>query len=127
MKRYIFLICGLISLTLAVMGIVVPGLPTTPLLLLSTWLFTRSSPRMLNFIMRNKRLARYINRYQEQKGMTKRQKTYAICFMWVMVAVSIFLRIDNVVIKYILLSLAVTGTLVMGFIVPTYTNKDTDF
>lgn len=123
MKRYIYLVCGIITLILAFLGIVVPGLPTTPLLLLTTWLFTHSSPRMLNFIMRNKHLAKYINGYREKKGMSVKQKVFAICFMWGMVSLSVFLRVDNVVVKYIMISLAIVGTIVMGFVVPTFRNK----
>lgn len=121
MKKYLFIFLGSVCLSLAVMGIFVPGLPTTPLLLLSTWLYARSSEKLLGMVMRNKYLGNYLRSYHERGGaMTPRQKLFAISFMWVMVGVSVFLRLESNTLKYILIGVATIGTTVMGFVVPTY-------
>lgn len=43
-------------------------------------------------------------------------------FMWTMVTVSIILQIESSLIKYIIIGVALVGTCVMGFIVPTAKN-----
>lgn len=50
-----------------------PGLPTTPFLLLASWLFYRSSPRLQQWLL-DSRLGKYIRSYHSLGGMTATQK-----------------------------------------------------
>ncbi len=120
MKRAIFIILGCITFTLAIIGVVVPGLPTTPFLLLTAALFARSSKRLLTMLHSNKFLSRYITEYNRRKGMTIRQKVFAISFMWCMVLISVLHRIEQLWIDCLIVGVAIIGTVVMGFIVKTY-------
>ena len=69
MKRYIYIILGLLAVGLGALGVVVRGLPTTPFLLLASWLFYRSSPKLQQWFLAS-RLGKYIRGYQRRGGMT---------------------------------------------------------
>lgn len=119
MKRIIFIVLGVISIVLAIAGVILPGLPTTPFVLLAVWLFTHSSPAMLRLLMGNRILSNYVANYRERGGLSIKSKTFAILFMWAMVLLSVILQIESVLIKCIIIGVALVGTYVMGIVVPT--------
>lgn len=118
MRKALFVFAGLISLSLGIIGIFVPGLPTTPFLLLTAFLFMQSSPKLHKMLINNKFLGKYINNYYRRKGMTKKQKMYSLALMWSMISLSVIVFVDSVIIDFIIIALGVTGTFVMGFVVP---------
>lgn len=77
MKKYIYIVSGLLAVGLGTLGVVVPGLPTTPFLLLASWLFYRSSPRLQQWLLASW-LGKYIRGYQRRGGMTAPQKAGAV-------------------------------------------------
>ena len=52
--RLLYAIGGTVSLGLAMLGIVVPGLPVTPFALLSAFLYAKSSKRMYDWLLNNR-------------------------------------------------------------------------
>lgn len=118
-KKSLFIFFGTVSLSLGVLGIILPGLPTTPFVLLTAYLYARSSTKLYSKLLENKYVGPYIKRYRRDKGMTKRTKIWAICFMWVMITFSSVFFINSETVVIIVLSAGVVGTIVMGLIVPT--------
>ena len=82
MKKKIFILLGIICIILGSIGIVVPVLPTTPFLLLSAFLFSRSSSKMHALLLENKIFGKYLNNYFNNKPIPKRQKIVSILFLW---------------------------------------------
>ena len=118
MKKALYIICGSLSGVLGVIGIFVPGLPTTPFLLLSSWLFYRSSRRLHDALHRSVCFGPYLKRYEEQRGMRWRTKLYAVLCMWVMIGLSAFLIFDYSPWRLLLLALGTIGTCIVFFWVP---------
>ena len=105
MKRIIYVVLGLLAVGLGVLGVVLPGLPTTPFLLLASWLFYRSSPRLQAWLLASW-LGKYIRNYHRRGGMTATQKAGAIGVMTVMVLLSTFVFIPSGSVARIIVPLA---------------------
>ena len=74
MKRYLLLGIAWICFGIGAIGVVIPVLPTTPLLLLAGFLFARNSPRLHDW-MRSTRLYRsYVVPFKESGGITAAKK-----------------------------------------------------
>lgn len=112
MKKALFIIFGTISLSLGIIGIVVPGLPTTSFLLLTAYLYARSSDKLYNKLLNHRFLGGYIKDFQ--KGMSVRAKIRAISMMWTMILISSFFFIDNWYVRGVLLIVGIIGTVVMA-------------
>lgn len=124
MKRYIYIILGLIAVVLGVLGVVVPGLPTTPFLLLASWLFVRSSPRLQQWLLASW-LGRYIRNYQRRGGMTISQKAGAVGIMVAMVLLSTFVFIpEGSIARFIVPIAGGVGALTVIFLVPNAKTDD---
>ena len=104
---------------LGILGIFVPGLPTTSFLLLTAYLWARSSEKLYNKLLNNKYLGPYILEFRRNKGMTLKQKIYANSMMWTMIGISTYFLIENRTVDYIVIGVGIIGTIVMGFIVKT--------
>ncbi|MBR4970693.1 MAG: YbaN family protein, partial [Paludibacteraceae bacterium] len=65
MKRVIFISIGFISLTLGILCLFLPILPTTPFLLLSAFLFSKSSDGLYYKLINHPKLGPYIIDFQE--------------------------------------------------------------
>lgn len=80
-KRNILLGIAWISLILGGIGIFLPLLPTTPFILLSAFCFQKSSERFHQWILNSPIFGKYIRDYQEQKGITLKNKIVVVTFM----------------------------------------------
>jgi len=100
-------------------GIVIPGLPTTPFLLVAAGLYIKSSDRLYSKLYGNRFIGNYISEFYNKKGMSLRTKIFAITTMWTMITLSCIFFIDLFPIQMIIVSAGIIGTIVMGFIVPT--------
>ena len=118
-RRGLYLAGGILSLALAILGIAVPGLPVTPLALLSAFLFAKSSERLYNWLLSNRILGPRIRNYQRRKGVTRKGKLGIMLFMTVMVLFSSFMVIQIIPIRIVILSMGVIGMVVVWFFVPT--------
>lgn len=124
MKKTIYITLGLLAVGLGVLGVVVPGLPTTPFLLLASWLFVRSSPRLQEWLLRSW-MGRYVRGYQRRGGMTRPQKAGAIGMMVAMVALSTFAFIPEGSAARIIVPVAgLVGALTVAFAVPNAREDD---
>ncbi|HNS18535.1 MAG TPA: YbaN family protein [Bacteroidales bacterium] len=87
--KTLMIIAGTISVGFAVLGIIVPLLPTTPLLLLAAALYARSSERFYSWLLNNRLFGKYIRNYREGRGIPVRVKVISIGFLWITIITSV--------------------------------------
>lgn len=107
---------------LAIIGISIPGLPTTPFLLLSATLYVKSSNKLYNWLINHPVLGKIIKEYREKKGLTFKKKWLSIIIMWIMISTSVTWGISNLHLRVLVIIVGLIGTVFMGRI-PTYKDE----
>jgi uncharacterized membrane protein YbaN (DUF454 family) len=115
---------GTVSLALGIIGIFLPGLPTTPFVLLSAALYAKSSEKLYNWLLNNKFLGPRIKNYQRQKGVPLKGKYKIIAFMLTMVFISSLIVAKVLFLKIVIISAGVIGAIVVRFVVPTAKDEE---
>ena len=101
------MIAGTVSLVFAVVGLVLPLIPTTPFLLLTAACYCRSSERLYNWLMNNKWFGEYIKNYREGNGIPLKTKILALTFLWVTISISALLFVQILIVQVVLLVVAI--------------------
>lgn len=82
--RFLFFCLAFLSLGLGVVGIFVPVLPTTPLVMLSAFLFSKSSKRFHKWITGTKIYEKYAKDFVETRTMTLGRKIFIVSLASIM-------------------------------------------
>ena len=104
------ILLGSVSVALGVIGIFVPGLPTTPFLLIAAACYVRSSERLYHWLLNHKVLGKFVRDYQRDKAMPLRSKIVALASMWSMIGVSVVLFIQSDAIRFVVVICGLIGT-----------------
>lgn len=89
--RTLLLAIGWLSVTLGIIGIFLPVLPTTPFLLLAAACFARSSRRFYLWLVDHPRLGPWVRDYLDGHGIPLKAKVYSIALMWSSIGLSCYL------------------------------------
>ena len=76
-RRILYVVLAAVFFVLAIIGVVLPGLPTTPFLLLTSYFLSRSWPRMHQRLMDNKVFGPILRRFQRTLSSPTRQEGQA--------------------------------------------------
>jgi uncharacterized protein len=109
-KRTIWIVGGSLSLIMGLIGIIVPLLPTTPLVLLAGFCYSKSSPRLYNWLMTNPYFGHYIADYKSGKGVPLRIKIFAVTVVWTSVIFTLTM-IPLLLVKVFMVGIAIFVTL----------------
>lgn len=119
--RFLWLSLGLLFTVVGLIGLIVPGLPTTLFMIIAAACFFRSSKRLFNWVLNNKYFGKYVKDFRDGRGMPRKAKFIALGFIWLFVSISVFVGIPDhlVYVKIITFLAACTGTGVI-ITLPTY-------
>ena len=104
--KIFLLILGVVSLALAVVGIFLPLLPTTPLLLLAAWCFLRSSERLYTWLINHPYVGEYIRNFRENKAIPLHAKIISVTMIWLTIGYCVIAIVDILWVRIVMLLLA---------------------
>ncbi len=108
--KYLYIFLGTLSLVVGIIGIFLPVLPTTPLLLLAAFCYYRGSHRMYHWLMSHPRLGRYIKNFREKKVIPLHAKLLTLVLLWSSLIFCAYI-LDPIVLKCIMIGIAIGVTL----------------
>lgn len=120
-KRIAFVVLGCVSLALAVIGVVIPILPTVPFLALAALCFAKSSDRLNNWLINTKFYQNNLADFKAGKGMTVKTKVRILATVTLVMAVGLIaMLMKGVIVGSIILSVVWLGHIYyFGFKVKT--------
>ncbi len=109
--RVLLITAGWFLVTLGVIGIFLPVMPTTIFLILAAAAFARSSEKFYNWLINNKHLGKFIRDYREHRGMPVRAKVIAILMLNIAIGYSALFAVETLWVKILLFAIAVSVTI----------------
>jgi uncharacterized membrane protein YbaN (DUF454 family) len=106
LTRWASLILAYTFLALAIVGVVLPGLPTVPFLLLTAWFAAKGSERLHRWLYAHPHLGKLLIDWEQQRAIPRRSKVAALVLLlvsWIIM----YLRIDN---AWVMIGLALMFT-----------------
>lgn len=113
LKRILLTSAGVLALLLGLLGIVLPGLPTTPFVLLSAACLARSSPRLHQKLISHRHLGPLVRDWEENRSLTRRTKWLSTTIMTAMVVLSAWQFSGRPFLQVLVLTLGVVGCIVV--------------
>ena len=111
-KKVLLVAAGSLCIVLAVLGVFLPLLPTTPFLLLASACYVRSSERLHGWLMGNRLLGGYIRNFKERRGVPVRAKVATILLLWLPLLYSVY-RLELLWLESVLVLMGVTWSVLI--------------
>ena len=112
--RYFYIAAGTVTLVAGLAALFVPGLPTSPLLLLTAFCYARGSERFYLWLITNPHFGRYIRALRNGEGIPLRIKVYAIVMLWATLGSTIVFIVPLWPVKIILTLVGLGVTVYIG-------------
>ncbi len=82
LKKIFFFLCGTLSLLMAYIGLILPGIPGVPFVLLSGYFYVSSSNRMHTWLLKQKFFGKIVRDFQEKEELPRKYKYLMILQVW---------------------------------------------
>lgn len=110
MKKGFYIILGTIALIIGAIGLFLPIIPTTPLIILAAACYYRGSERLHAWILSSRWFGETIKNYMEGRGLNHNTKVRAIFLMWTTIIISAWLFMNNHLVSISIIGVAVGVT-----------------
>lgn len=122
-KKFLYVTIGIISFGLGAIGVVLPVLPTTPFLLLSSFCFVRGSERFDKWFRGTKLYKKHLESFVNNRQMTLKQKITILLFADFMLMFPLII-LDSLMVKGLILLVMLTKYWYFIFRIKTVKKED---
>lgn len=112
-KRILFLTLAGLFFVLGALGAILPVLPTTPFLLLTSYFLTRSSPRLNRWLLTSRFFGPILKDWQQLGGVRPDVKVKAIFIVLLAVSLSLWLTDLSSTLRWVVATVALIGIAVI--------------
>ena len=85
-KKYFYITLGFLALGIGLIGVILPILPTTPFLLVTSFCFARGSERFHTWFTNSNIYKKHLESFVKERAMTLKQKVVLLSFVNFMLA-----------------------------------------
>ena len=112
-KKAAFAMAAGFFFLLGMLGVILPALPTTPFLLLTSYFLVRCSPKLNAALLRSRFIGPVLTDWQEKRGVRPDIKVKAIAGVVIAIAASIYFAGNSILVVTAILLLAAIGIYVI--------------
>lgn len=121
-KKATLTLLGFICVAIGIVGIVVPGLPTTVFMIVAAWLFSISNPRFEKWLLGLPKIGPAISNFREGLGMPRKAKIFALTSIFAFTALAAILLLKNLYVRSLVVVVALFGIWYIISRIPTREN-----
>jgi uncharacterized membrane protein YbaN (DUF454 family) len=119
MVRWAYVALGTLMVAIGVVGIVVPGLPTTVFLLMAAALYARSSERMYRWLLQKRFFGRYIRDWRKHRSIPRGTKIFILAVMMTAVTLSAVIGMEALWLRGLVMAVGLFGSYWVWFRIKT--------
>ncbi|MBY9067022.1 YbaN family protein [Hyphomonas sp. WL0036] len=122
MSKPFFILIGLVFTGLAILGAILPGMPTTVFLIVALWAFARSSEKMTRWLENIPILRTALKearRFEERRAVRPQVKRIAVGFAWGSAALTAGMAQSFTKPVVLIVGLAAVAASVVMILIPT--------
>lgn len=94
-QKHLLIIFGWLCIILALLGVILPLLPTTPFLIAALVFFSKSSPRFHQMLLNNKKFGPVLRQWEETRTMSRQTKYRASILIILSFSITLAVFHDN--------------------------------
>jgi len=113
LKKVVMLTAAAICFGLAFLGALLPGLPATPFLLLTSFLLLRTSPKLNARLRRSKMFGPILTDWEEYGGVRSHVKMKAVFVVIISISLTMYFGPEVAWLRWLVGALAVVGIFVI--------------
>lgn len=115
LPRWAWTLLGHAAVGLGALGVIVPGLPTTPFILVAASCYARGSSRFHQWLLQHRLFGPMVRDWQEHRAVALHTKIVAVVLLWLVLGATIHFFAPYLWVKIVLaaIGLGVTAFLVV--------------